>query len=47
MEGIASFVKARVEQHKRRGSFSWAQLTDNGDIVTRLPPFIVEVTETL
>jgi hypothetical protein len=36
-----------VEQHKRRGSFSWARLTDNGDIVTLIPPFIVEVTETM
>ena len=39
-------ARARVEQHKRRASFSWVRLTDNGDIVTLLPPFIVEVTET-
>eukprot|EP00193_Tetraselmis_chui_P020149 CAMPEP_0177791894 /NCGR_PEP_ID=MMETSP0491_2-20121128/24203_1 /TAXON_ID=63592 /ORGANISM="Tetraselmis chuii, Strain PLY429" /LENGTH=145 /DNA_ID=CAMNT_0019314209 /DNA_START=1299 /DNA_END=1736 /DNA_ORIENTATION=- len=38
---------ARVEQHKRRGSFTWARLTDNGDIVTLLPLFTVEVTETM
>ena len=43
----AERAQARVGQHKRRGSFSWARLTDNGDIVTLLPPFTVEVTETL
>jgi hypothetical protein len=43
----AERAQARVEQHKRRGSFSWARLTDNGDIVTLRPPFIVEVTETM
>jgi hypothetical protein len=43
----AERAHARVEQHKRRGSFSWARLTDNGDIVTLLPSFTVEVTETL
>jgi hypothetical protein len=36
-----------VEQHKRRGSFSWARLTGNGDSVTLRPPFTVEVKETL
>jgi hypothetical protein len=40
-------AQARVEQHKRRGSFTWARLTDNGDIVTLLPLFTVEVTETM
>jgi hypothetical protein len=37
--------RARVEQHKRRGSFSGVRLTNNGDIVTLLPPFIADVTE--
>jgi hypothetical protein len=40
-------ARARVEQHKRRASFNWVRLTVNGDIVTLLPPFSVEVTETL
>jgi hypothetical protein len=43
----AERAQARVEQHKRRGSFIWALLTGNGDIDTLLPPFIVEVTGTL
>jgi ribosomal protein L40E len=30
----AERAQARVEQYKRRGSFSWARLTDNGDIVS-------------
>jgi hypothetical protein len=38
-------ARARVEHHKRRTSFTWARLTDNGDIVTLLPPSIVEVIE--
>jgi hypothetical protein len=40
-------MRARVELHKGRASFSWFRLTDNGDIVTLIPPFSVEVTETL
>jgi hypothetical protein len=43
----AERAQMRVEQHKMRGSFNWARLTDNGDIVTLVPPFTVEVTETL
>jgi hypothetical protein len=37
---------ARVEQHKRRESFNWVRLTGNGDIVTIILPFTVEVMET-
>jgi hypothetical protein len=42
----AMWARARVEQHKRRASFRWVRLTDNSDIVTFVPSFIVEVTET-
>jgi hypothetical protein len=43
----AERTRARVEQHKRRGSCIWVWLTDNGDIVTPLSPFIVEVARRL